>query len=95
MSVERKKIQVQNDIVLFINKYVLGTDYVPECIGSKKSVVGKMGTVYQFNNPIYILYHVDLDLDLDYVRNSTLLKYLKEKEFHMLPIEKFVFFPRE
>ena len=35
--------------------------YVPECTGSKNSIVGKIDTVYHFNNTIFVLHCPDLD----------------------------------
>lgn len=44
-----------------VNRYILGIPYVPECIGSKNSIVGKIDTVYHFNNTLYVLHCLDLD----------------------------------
>lgn len=44
-----------------VKRYILGIPYVPECIGSENSKVGKIDTVYHFNNTVYVLHCLNLD----------------------------------
>lgn len=42
-----------------VDKYMLGTSYVTEYIGSKK-LLSKIHTIHHFDNTVYIIHHIDL-----------------------------------